>query len=29
MARNFRCRMGELDIVAKNDQFLIFVEVKL
>ncbi|MDE6260802.1 MAG: YraN family protein [Oscillospiraceae bacterium] len=29
VARNFRCRMGELDIVAKNDQFLAFVEVKL
>lgn len=28
-ARNFRCRMGELDIVAKNGQYLAFVEVKL
>jgi len=28
-ARNFRCRMGELDIVAKNERFLVFVEVKL
>lgn len=28
-ARNFRCRMGELDIVANNGQFLVFVEVKL
>ena len=28
-ARNFRCRMGELDIVAKNETFLAFVEVKL
>ena len=28
-ARNFRCRMGELDIVAKNEAFLAFVEVKL
>ena len=26
---NFRCRMGELDIVAQNDRYLIFVEVKL
>ena len=26
---NFRCRMGELDIVAKNEQYLAFVEVKL
>lgn len=29
VARNFRCRMGELDIVAKNEQYLAFVEVKL
>ena len=29
VTRNFRCRMGELDIVAKNDQYIIFVEVKL
>lgn len=29
LARNFRCRMGELDIVAKNAQYIIFVEVKL
>lgn len=29
VARNFRCRMGELDIVAKNEQYIIFVEVKL
>lgn len=28
-ARNFRCRMGELDIVAKNECYLIFVEVKM
>lgn len=28
-ARNFRCRMGELDIVAKNARYLAFVEVKL
>ena len=28
-ARNFRCRMGELDLVAKNETFLAFVEVKL
>jgi len=27
--RNFRCRMGELDIVAKNQLYLVFVEVKL
>lgn len=26
---NFRCRRGELDIVAKNERYLAFVEVKL
>lgn len=29
VAQNFRCRMGELDIVAKNERYLVFVEVKL
>ena len=29
LARNFRCRMGELDLVAENRTYLIFVEVKL
>ena len=29
VARNFRCRMGELDIIAENGQFLAFVDVKL
>lgn len=28
-AVNFRCRMGELDIVAQNGRYLVFVEVKL
>ena len=28
-ARNFRCRMGEIDIVVKNARYLAFVEVKL
>ena len=28
-ARNFRCRMGEIDIVAENEAYLAFVEVKL
>lgn len=28
-ACNFRCRMGEIDIIAENGVFLIFVEVKL
>lgn len=27
--RNFRCRYGEIDIVAKNAEFLVFAEVKL
>ena len=29
VATNFRCRMGELDIVARNERYLVFVEVKL
>ncbi len=29
LARNFRCRFGELDIVAENGEILAFVEVKL
>ena len=29
VTRNFRCRMGELDLVAENETFLAFVEVKL
>lgn len=29
LARNFRCRMGEIDIVAEKGRFLAFVEVKL
>lgn len=29
VARNFHCRMGELDIVAENERYIIFVEVKL
>ena len=29
VARNFRCRFGELDLVAENEAFLAFVEVKL
>lgn len=28
-ARNFRCRMGEIDIIAENGRYLAFVEVKL
>lgn len=26
---NFRCRMGEVDIIAENGRYLAFVEVKL
>jgi len=26
--RNFRCRMGEIDLVAKEDGYLVFIEVK-
>ena len=25
---NFRCKIGEIDIVAKHDGYLVFVEVK-
>ena len=28
LERNFRCRQGEIDIVAEDEQDLIFVEVK-
>lgn len=26
--RNFRCKLGEIDIIAKNKKLLVFVEVK-
>ena len=26
---NYACRMGEIDIIAKNRKFIVFVEVKL
>lgn len=29
VAKNFRCRMGEIDLVAENGKYLAFVEVKL
>ena len=28
LTRNFRCRQGEIDIVAEHEQDLVFVEVK-
>lgn len=29
VAANYRCRFGEIDLIAKNKKFLVFVEVKL
>ena len=29
LACNYRCRFGEIDIIAKNRKFVVFVEVKL
>ena len=29
LERNFRCRMGELDLIARRGNDLVFVEVKL
>jgi putative endonuclease len=28
LARNFRCRQGEIDIIARDGEYLCFVEVK-
>ncbi len=28
LLRNFSCHFGEIDIIARNDKFIIFVEVK-
>ena len=28
IARNYRCRVGEIDIIAEKDEYLVFVEVK-
>ena len=29
VAANYRCRLGEIDLIAENRDYLIFVEVKL
>ena len=29
LARNYRCRQGEIDIIARKKDFVVFVEVKL
>ena len=29
LERNFRCRMGEVDIIARKGHYLVFAEVKL
>lgn len=29
LRQNYRCRLGEIDIIAQNDVYLLFVEVKL
>ena len=28
LEKNFRCRIGEIDIIAKDEKYLVFVEVK-
>lgn len=28
IGKNFSCRQGELDIIAKDNEFLVFIEVK-
>lgn len=28
LARNYRCRWGEIDIIARDAQYILFVEVK-
>ena len=29
VAMNYTCRMGEIDLIAKNREYIVFVEVKL
>lgn len=28
LERNFRCKLGEIDIIALNDGYIVFIEVK-
>lgn len=28
MEKNFRCRMGEIDLIARDGSYLVFIEVK-
>lgn len=28
LEHNFRCRLGEIDIIAKDDEYIVFIEVK-
>lgn len=28
LEKNFRCRMGEIDLIAKDGSYLVFIEVK-
>lgn len=28
LCRNFRCRMGEIDLIARDGRYLVFIEVK-
>jgi putative endonuclease len=28
IGRNYRCRAGEIDLIARHDQYLVFVEVR-
>lgn len=28
LEKNFRCRMGEIDLIAEEDGYLVFIEVK-
>lgn len=28
ITRNFRCKLGEVDIIAEKDEYIVFVEVK-